>query len=102
VHEYRIDWTAEFTAFYIDGILQKYLTENVPGLPGPCLWNNWANGDKGVFLNVVAVNPLEHVLQQTNTYTATGWSVGPPTDDNELEIKSIVMYYNTWTPDDDE
>ncbi|KEF55307.1 uncharacterized protein A1O9_08961 [Exophiala aquamarina CBS 119918] len=76
VHEYRIHWTAEFTAFYIDGVLQKYLTENVPSLPGPWLWNNWANGDKG-------------------------WSVGPPAEDNELEIQSIVMYYNTWAPDEE-
>lgn len=98
VHEYRIDWTAEFTAFYIDGVLHKYLTQNVPSLPGPWLWNNWANGDKGGFLVLLTAISLEDVLPHTDTNAATGWSVGPPAKDNELEIKSIVMYYNTWTP----
>lgn len=46
-HEYRIDWTAEFTAFYIDGEFQKMFTENIPSVPGPWVWNNWANGDRG-------------------------------------------------------
>ncbi|KAK5062898.1 hypothetical protein LTR84_004974 [Exophiala bonariae] len=69
-HEYRIDWTADFTAFYIDGVEQKRFTDNIPSIPGPWVWNNWANGDRG-------------------------WSYGPPENDNEFKIKSIVMYYNT-------
>ncbi|KIW14086.1 hypothetical protein PV08_06867 [Exophiala spinifera] len=70
VHEYRIDWTSDYTAFYLDGKLQKKFTTNVPSESGPWVWNNWANGNKG-------------------------WSVGPPSSDNILLIKSIEMYYNT-------
>ncbi|KIW63333.1 hypothetical protein PV04_10187 [Phialophora macrospora] len=70
VHEYRLDWTRDFTAFYIDGVLQKKFWVNVPSVPGTWVWNNWANGDKG-------------------------WSVGPPARDNVLRIQSITMYYNT-------
>lgn len=47
-HEYRIDWTDGFTAFYLDGVLQTKYTANVPSIPGPWVWNNWANGNKGM------------------------------------------------------
>ena len=39
--EYRIDWVPGRTDFYLDGQLQKSLTENVPSTPGSWLWNNW-------------------------------------------------------------
>lgn len=71
-HEYRIDWTSGYTAFYIDGALQKKHTQNVPSVAGTWLWNNWVNGD----------------IQ---------WSYGPPKKDSVMKIKSIVMYYNTTT-----
>lgn len=70
VHEYRLDWTAGFTAFYIDGVLQKKHTVNVPNVAGTWLWNNWANGD----------------IQ---------WTVGPPAQDSVMKIQSIDMYFNT-------
>ncbi|RMZ86409.1 hypothetical protein DV736_g6365, partial [Chaetothyriales sp. CBS 134916] len=70
VHEYRIDWTETYTAFYFDGQLQKVFTDNVPSEPGNWLWNNWSNGDKG-------------------------WSCGPPATDNVFKIQKITMYYNT-------
>ncbi|KAK5086815.1 hypothetical protein LTR05_003983 [Lithohypha guttulata] len=70
VHEYRIDWTKQFTAFYLDGNLQKRYTTNIPTVPGYWIWNNWANGDKA-------------------------WSSGPPKEDNIFKILSITMYYNT-------
>jgi len=70
VHEYRIDWTADFTAFYVDGVLKQKYTTNVPSQSGTWLWNNWANGDEG-------------------------WSVGPPKDDSVLKIEKIEMFYNT-------
>ncbi|EXJ54183.1 hypothetical protein A1O7_09520 [Cladophialophora yegresii CBS 114405] len=70
VHEYRLDWTKDFTAFYIDGVLQKKFWVNVPSVPGTWVWNNWTNGDRG-------------------------WSAGPPARDNVLKIQSITMYYNT-------
>lgn len=71
-HEYRLDWTSRYTAFYIDGVLQRKLTDNVPTQAGSWLWNNWANGDKQ-------------------------WSLGPPKKDSVMKIKSIVMFYNTTT-----
>ena len=70
VHEYRIDWTSAFTAFYVDGVLKQKYTTNVPSQPGTWLWNNWANGDKG-------------------------WSVGPPKKDSTMKIEKIEMFYNT-------
>ncbi len=39
--EYRIDWVPGRTDFYLDGKLQKSLTENVPSIAGSWLWNNW-------------------------------------------------------------
>lgn len=69
-HEYRIDWTSKYTAFYIDSVLQKKHTTNVPSVAGTWLWNNWANGDNQ-------------------------WSYGPPAKDSVMKIKSIVMFYNT-------
>ncbi|KIX97298.1 uncharacterized protein Z520_06750 [Fonsecaea multimorphosa CBS 102226] len=69
-HEYRIDWTVDFTAFYIDGVFQTNFTNNIPNVPGSFVWNNWANGDKG-------------------------WAVGPPNRENVLKIQKIVMYYDT-------
>ena len=39
--EYRIDWVPGRTDFYLDGQLQKSLTDNVPSTPGSWLWNNW-------------------------------------------------------------
>ncbi|KAF2231572.1 glycoside hydrolase family 16 protein [Viridothelium virens] len=68
-HEYRVDWTSGTTTFYVDGVVAKTFTSNVPTVPGTWLWNNWSNGDKG-------------------------WSVGPPIQDSVLKIRSIEMYYN--------
>ncbi|KAK5943856.1 hypothetical protein PMZ80_003137 [Knufia obscura] len=70
VHEYRIDWTRDFTAFFVDGVLQEKKTENVPTEPGTWLWNNWSNGDRG-------------------------WSVGPPRGDSVMKVQKIEMFYNT-------
>lgn len=69
VHQYRIDWIPGRGQYFIDGVLQKTLTENVPSEPGAWMWNNWANGDNG-------------------------WSVGPPATDSIMKIKRIEMYYN--------
>jgi hypothetical protein len=69
-HEYRFDWTAEKVVFYVDGVVQSVITENVPTQAGPMLWSNWADG-------------------------SPGWSTGPPKGDSVLRIKSIVMWYNT-------
>lgn len=67
-HEYRVDWIPGSTMFYIDSVLVKTITGNVPTTPGFWLWNNWSNG------NV--------------------WAAGPPTLDNTLTIQSINAYFN--------
>lgn len=72
LHEYRLDWLPDRTDFYLDGVKQATLTENVPSTAGAWLWDNWSNGD-----------PL--------------WSAGPPSQDNILMISKIEMYYNTTT-----
>lgn len=69
VHEYRIDWVPGRTLFYLDGVLQKEYTTNVPTQPGFWIWNHWTNGDQG-------------------------WSVGPPQEDAIFKILNIEMYYN--------
>jgi beta-glucanase (GH16 family) len=69
LHEYRVDWTADKTMFFLDGVLQKTFRTNIPTTAGLWIWNNWANG-----------NP--------------GWSDGPPKHDNVFKIKSITMYYD--------
>ncbi|KAF4984576.1 hypothetical protein FZEAL_252 [Fusarium zealandicum] len=69
-HEYRIDWVAGMVQFFVDGVKVWQTTKDVPSVPGPWVWNNWSNGDKG-------------------------WSVGPPKKDAVFKIKKIEMYYNT-------
>ncbi|KAM5350948.1 hypothetical protein ACJ41O_003671 [Fusarium nematophilum] len=69
-HEYRIDWTAGLVKFYVDGVKVWQTKRDVPSVPGPWVWNNWSNGDKG-------------------------WSAGPPAQDAVFKIKKIEMYYNT-------
>ncbi|KAF5655176.1 glycoside hydrolase family 16 [Fusarium heterosporum] len=69
-HEYRIDWTKGRVTFYVDGYKKWTTTKDVPNVPGPWIWNNWSNGDKG-------------------------WSAGPPKKDAVFKIKKIEMYYNT-------
>jgi len=70
-HEYRIDWSAGVTSFYIDGQQKARFTTNVPTQAGPWLWNVWSNGD-----------PC--------------WSNGPPTADSTTQIRSIDIYKG-WT-----
>lgn len=41
LHEYRLDWLPDRTDFYLDGVKQASLTENVPSVAGAWLWNNW-------------------------------------------------------------
>ena len=41
LHEYRLDWLADRTDFYLDGVKQATWTENVPSTAGAWLWNNW-------------------------------------------------------------
>ncbi|GAB7350627.1 hypothetical protein MBLNU459_g1190t1 [Dothideomycetes sp. NU459] len=67
-HEYRVDWVAGKSMFYIDSVLVQTITGNVPVTPGYWVWNNWSNG---------------------NT-----WALGPPTSDSVLEIRSIDAYWN--------
>lgn len=92
-HEYRIDWTSDYTVFYIDGQLQQHFTSNVPSQPGPWVWNNWANGDVGTCW--VLKTTIERSGTRLTTMRSVGWSVGPPRGDSLLQIQSITMYYNT-------
>jgi beta-glucanase (GH16 family) len=67
-HEYRVDWIPGASMFYIDGVLIKTITDNVPTTAGMWVWNNWSNG---------------------NT-----WALGPPVADSVLQIQSINAYFN--------
>lgn len=69
VHEYRLDWQPGSTSFYIDGVLQRRISKNVPDQPSAWIINNWVNGD-----------PY--------------WTRGPPTTDAVLKIQKIVIAYN--------
>ncbi|KAF8162836.1 concanavalin A-like lectin/glucanase domain-containing protein [Crassisporium funariophilum] len=66
-HEYRIDWTARATEYYLDGIKVAEITANVPTSSGPWMWNVWSNGD-----------PC--------------WSGPAPTADSITQIQSIEIY----------
>ncbi|EKM74934.1 hypothetical protein AGABI1DRAFT_47135 [Agaricus bisporus var. burnettii JB137-S8] len=70
-HEYRIDWSSDATAFYIDGQRKARFTQNVPTQAGHWIWNVWSSGD-----------PC--------------WSNGPPTADSITQIRSIEMFTG-WT-----
>lgn len=67
-HEYRYDWLADRVDFYLDGVLQKTIMENVPSAPGWLMWNNWSNGND--------------------------WCMGLPATDSVLEIRSIDAWFN--------
>lgn len=67
-HEYRLDWVPGKTMYYIDGVLKKTLTANVPSKAGSWVWNNWSSGGE--------------------------WTTGPPTQTSDLRIKSITAYFN--------
>lgn len=67
-HEYRLDWYNDHTAYFIDGVLIKNITENVPSEPGYWIWNHWSNGNS--------------------------WTQGPPAQNAVLKIRSIDAYYN--------
>ena len=69
-HEYRIDWTAGRTQWFVDGTQVWETNQDVPSKAGSWIWNNWSNGDRG-------------------------WSAGPPAKDALFKIRSIDMYYNT-------
>ncbi len=69
-HEYRLDWTEGRVEWYLDGVKVWETNHDVPSVPGPWVFNNWANGD-------------------------IGWSAGPPAVDAVFKIRSIDMYYNT-------
>ncbi|KAF9448217.1 glycoside hydrolase family 16 protein [Macrolepiota fuliginosa MF-IS2] len=70
-HEYRIDWSSDATAFYINGQQQTRFTTNVPTQAGSWIWNTWSSGD-----------PC--------------WSNGPPTADSITQIQSIEIFKG-WT-----
>jgi len=69
-HDYRIDWVAGQTTFYLDGVFQNTFTSNVPTVGGSWLWNNWFNGDPE-------------------------WSGTGPQTDSFLQIQKIMMKYDT-------
>ncbi|ORY90233.1 concanavalin A-like lectin/glucanase domain-containing protein [Leucosporidium creatinivorum] len=69
-HDYTLEWTASATRFYVDGELWKEITTNVPSVPSSFIWNNWSSGN-------------------------VGWTAGPPTEDNVLEIENITGWYTT-------
>lgn len=39
-HEYRVDWLPGTSRFFVDGVLVKEITDNVPTTPGSWIWNN--------------------------------------------------------------
>ncbi|KAK3173964.1 hypothetical protein Dsin_032978 [Dipteronia sinensis] len=87
-HTYRLDWTPDFTAYYVDGKLQSKLTENIPNKSGLWVWNNWSNGDPGRC-------PYEGIEYKLTLHEILGWSCGPPKNDSIFRIQDITMYYNT-------
>ncbi|PPQ71287.1 hypothetical protein CVT24_012341 [Panaeolus cyanescens] len=66
-HEYRVDWSANATTFYIDGEQRAVLTTNIPTEFGRWIWNAWSSGD-----------PC--------------WSNGPPQADSITQIRSIDIF----------
>lgn len=69
-HEYRLDWTEGSVKWFVDGEQVWEAQKDVPSVPGPWVFNNWANGDEN-------------------------WTAGPPAEDAVFKIRSIDMYYNT-------
>ncbi|RPD59133.1 concanavalin A-like lectin/glucanase [Lentinus tigrinus ALCF2SS1-7] len=72
-HEYTLEWTADATKFYFDGVLVATLNTNVPYEPSCFVWNSWSSGNKR-------------------------WSAGPPAEDAILKISKIEIEYNTVIP----
>ena len=73
VHDYRFDWLAGQTNFYLDSVPAGSFSEDVPVVNGRIDLNMWGNG---------------------------GTFSGPatPTTDNVMSISKIALYFNTSSP----
>ncbi|WVQ81453.1 hypothetical protein IAT38_003577 [Cryptococcus sp. DSM 104549] len=76
-NNYTIVWLSErngrnSTTRYYNGVAQDSPTTNLPVHPMNYTINNWMNG-------------------------AQGWSGGPPTEDADLRVKNVILYYRTET-----
>ncbi len=69
-NNYRFDWDADHTSFYVNGNLKNQFTTNVPTVNGSIYFNSWANG--GSF---------------------SGAAV--PTSSSVLSVTSAQLYFNT-------
>ncbi|KAA8904566.1 concanavalin A-like lectin/glucanase domain-containing protein [Sphaerosporella brunnea] len=69
MQEHRLDWTAETTKFWQDGVLKRTISKNVPSHPGKVMINLWANNGS--------------------------WSGQPSSIDVTLEIEYVDLYFNT-------
>lgn len=73
-HDYRFDWMPDRVDFYIDGMLARRYTEDVPSSPGHLMLSHWSNGN-------------------------TGWSGGPPLQDAVMTVSYVKAYFNTTSRD---
>ena len=82
-HEYRLDWTQDSTTFYINGRQQRKFTTNVPSVPGPFVWNNWANGDPGKLPNLNSVLPVSWLIDDDHRLVSRAAWTGQRLSDQE-------------------
>ncbi|KAI8391283.1 concanavalin A-like lectin/glucanase domain-containing protein [Radiomyces spectabilis] len=69
-HEYRFDWLPGSVTFYVDGHVLNTMTTNVPDSAGRIIVSHWTDG-----------NP--------------NFSGGPPSEDAQLTIANMTMFFNS-------
>ncbi|PUU72687.1 concanavalin A-like lectin/glucanase domain-containing protein [Tuber borchii] len=69
MQEHRFDWTSSVTTFFQDNSVMKEMTKNVPKHEGKAMINLWANNGS--------------------------WSGPPSTNDVEMKMEYILIYFNT-------
>jgi hypothetical protein len=72
-HEYRFDWIPGSISYYVDDVLLRVFTHDIPNSPGHMVLNHWSNGD-------------------------AGWSAGPPVTDTAITIRYTHLYFNSSEP----
>lgn len=69
VNDYRIDWSAQSTQFYVNNVLSNNKTADVPAVNGSVYLNMWGG-------STYAGNP-------------------PPTSDVTMSVSAVQLYFNT-------
>ncbi|KAI8987089.1 concanavalin A-like lectin/glucanase domain-containing protein [Pilobolus umbonatus] len=76
-HEYRFDWLPHSVNFYIDGVLVREMTTNIPKSPGRILFSHWTDGNPNFSGDLPTENAFMKIAQ-LNMFFNSSNSDRPP------------------------